>query len=102
MYVQYLEFSIILCYYVIYVDTFCFNQSVYIVEEGKPAVLTVNLSRVLPFDILVRFRYIELSAIGKPCVIIMLCKIQCLFTYYVLLLCSYIRSYVCTYQYVAT
>lgn len=47
-------------------DTFCFDQLSYVVlEDGGPLLMSMSLSRALPFDILVRFIYRDLNAFGK-------------------------------------
>ena len=49
-----------------HLDTLCFNHSAYwIVEDESPLLMTLTLSRVLPFDISVRFLYADENAFGK-------------------------------------
>ena len=50
----------------VYLDTFCFNQTVYVVSESVGIVqMTLRLSRPLQDDIMVQFIFIDLTAIGK-------------------------------------
>ena len=48
------------------IDTFCFNPTVYVVSESVGVVeMTLKLSRPLQDNIMVRFGFIDLTAIGK-------------------------------------
>ena len=49
-----------------HLDTLCFNRSAYWIEEDKgPVLMTLILSRALPFNVSVRFLYTDENAIGK-------------------------------------
>ena len=53
-------------YIFVYLDTFCFDETTYVVSESAGLVqLTLGLSRPLQDDIFIRFRYFDLTAIGK-------------------------------------
>ena len=55
-----------LCVHVFQLDTFCFNQSIYIVDEDAEfAVMTLIFSSIVKEEIMVRFRYIDLTATGE-------------------------------------
>ena len=59
-------FNTILLMMCFQLDTFCFDQRSYVVlEDGGPLLMSMSLSRALPFDILVRFIYRDLTAFGK-------------------------------------
>ena len=47
-------------------DTFCFDRSSYAVREDEgPLVMSLRLSRALPFDVFFKFEYRSFSAFGK-------------------------------------
>ena len=49
-----------------HLDTFCFDrQSYLIVEDESPLEMNLTLSRVLPFEITVKFLYTDETAVGK-------------------------------------
>ena len=73
---QILPYQILFNLWCIYVcvhnslDTLCFTQSSFRVDENIGiANLTVTLSRRLAIDVLVEFRYTDLSATGESCVL---------------------------------
>ena len=50
----------------VYLDTFCFNQTTYMVSESVGVVqMTLVLSRPLQDNTVVRFAYVGLTAFGK-------------------------------------
>ena len=49
-----------------HLDTLRFDINVYVIEEDKgPLVMTLTLSRALPFNISVIFLYLDENAFGK-------------------------------------
>ena len=47
-------------------DTLCFDQRSYAVREDEgPLVMSLRLSRALPFDVYLKFVYKSYSALGK-------------------------------------
>ena len=66
--------------YYFHLDTLCFNDSVYVIEEDKgPLVMTLTLSRALPFDISVNFLYHDRTSFGKlvTCIIFIMMQLLC-------------------------
>ena len=53
--------------FISHVDILCFDEKQYyrIKEDEGPLVMTLTLSRALPFDISVTFLYTDLKAFGK-------------------------------------
>ena len=53
-------------YILIYLDTLCFNRSAYWTsEDNPPLAMTLLMSRPVPFDITVRFQYMNENARGE-------------------------------------
>ena len=49
----------------VWLDTFCFTQSIYVLDENNNATLTAELSRPLRENITIKFSYIPITANGK-------------------------------------
>ena len=59
-------FNTILLMMCFHLDTLCFDLPSYtILEDGGPLLMSMSLSRTLPFDILVRFLYMDFNAFGE-------------------------------------
>ena len=49
----------------VWLDVFCFNQSIYVLDENSTTILTAELSRPLQEHVKVNFSYIPITANGK-------------------------------------
>lgn len=78
-------FSNVICYHIVlphliicfHLDTFCFDANSYPVnEDDGVVVMTLTLSRALPFNISVKFLYEDRSANRKLMICCVICTVS--------------------------